>query len=55
MGQKGVVGGDGVEQTYQRSISDQYLTQRRWGALECSEVLDMLEGIKYLNLSSHER
>ena len=29
--------------------------QRKWGALECTEVLDMLEGIKYLNLSSHER
>ena len=29
--------------------------QRKWGVLECSEVLDMLEGIKYLNLSSHER
>ena len=29
--------------------------QRKWGALKCSEVLGMLEGIKYLNLSSHER
>ena len=32
-----------------------FFEQRKWGALECSEVLDMLEGIKYLNLSSHER